>query len=229
MRTRPGPMVQPSGVWRSDDEKCSGAEDEQQQRPAADHGVLRNRKVPHATPGRFPLRPRKPRENMSGVSELPIADAAVGLDVEALESEPAIDRMLVDAAGRPAEIRPRGMACIEVAAQDDCDDRDCPHHIAGIIGDPHRRAQSRACMLLFSGPLTLAEIGALLGLSRERIRQLETDILAKLRARCGINWADMAPETPPWAPGVYAESSGETPEQSASRQRRRSNRRRGRQ
>jgi hypothetical protein len=64
-----------------------------------------------------------------------------------------------------------GYAC--VASPEPCPRTDCRHHLDAGATCSIREANR--------GPMTLAEIGELLGITRERIRQLEVAALRKLR------------------------------------------------
>jgi hypothetical protein len=89
----------------------------------------------------------------------------------------------------------RGLACIEVAARSGCPALSCPHNLLAIR--PRKgRAKRGPCELLFPGPLTLDLCGVVLGVSRERIRQVERDALGKLRSAAraaGLSWEDLSP------------------------------------
>jgi hypothetical protein len=108
-------------------------------------------------------------------------------------------------------VKPRPpLACIERAAvRGGCADRKCAHHCASLV-PANRRASVTACRLLFSGPLTLDEIGRLLGVSRERIRQVEAVALKTLRRAAlaaGLDWANLSPEARQGVPGWRAEGT----------------------
>jgi hypothetical protein len=117
-----------------------------------------------------------------------------------------------------------GVACLEIAAARGCTRRDCPHHCAALVDDPARRARVKACALLLAGQrLTLDECGRTLAITRERIRQIERTALERLRDAAdaaGLEWADLAPETPQRAPGPRVDCSGDDAGGKVGRQRR---------
>lgn len=60
----------------------------------------------------------------------------------------------------------------------------CRYHLAQIGVGEHRTQTTRDCALKVAGegPCTLDEVGEVLGLSRERIRQIQDRALEKLRS-----------------------------------------------
>jgi DNA-directed RNA polymerase sigma subunit (sigma70/sigma32) len=76
----------------------------------------------------------------------------------------------------------------------------------------NRRTAITACTLLYPGPLILEQVGQLLGVTRERIRQIEAGALKKLRraaADRGLDWAALAPEARQQVPGFDRASDDE--------------------
>ena len=64
-----------------------------------------------------------------------------------------------------------------------CTQVHCRYHLAHMgLGD-HRRQPTRDCALAVAneGPRTLDEVAAVLGMSGERVRQIEEHALAKLK------------------------------------------------
>ena len=59
-----------------------------------------------------------------------------------------------------------------------------PHLASGQYGDEYERLPEHTCALRVAeqGAMTLDEIGAMLNLTRERVRQIETKALLRLRA-----------------------------------------------
>jgi len=73
-----------------------------------------------------------------------------------------------------------------------CIKTECPHHVYRAISVRRQKNMRKAdcssingCMFMVNHPLTLDEVGQILGISRERVRQIEEKVLNKLRKRAG--------------------------------------------
>ena len=98
-----------------------------------------------------------------------------------------------------------------------CDLTDCRYHLSGFV-HPGRvasiqRDESETCALDVAdlGPFTLDEIGSLVGVSRQRVKQIEEKALRKLRIRArayGLDPRDMV-EPPPRALDPVLSEEGE--------------------
>jgi hypothetical protein len=74
--------------------------------------------------------------------------------------------------------------CTMPPSEHPCTQVRCRYHLAQIGVGEHRTQTTRDCALKVAGegPCTLDEVGEVLGLSRERIRQIQDRALEKLRS-----------------------------------------------
>lgn len=81
--------------------------------------------------------------------------------------------------------------CSHAGAYNTCRQTACRYHLQRKDGNAPRREHNKAFMCALdaanAGPLTLEESAALLGMTRERVRQIEWEALRKLE-RMGVDW-----------------------------------------
>jgi len=74
--------------------------------------------------------------------------------------------------------------CTAPPGDEPCTRTECRYHLAHRGHWDHRLQPTRDCAITVAneGPRTIDEVAAILGLSRERVRQIEVAALAKLEA-----------------------------------------------
>ena len=75
------------------------------------------------------------------------------------------------------------MECAMPPGEEPCAQLECRYHLANVGVGEHRPQPTRDCALTVAneGPRTLDEVGQVLGLSKERVRQIEERALTKLQ------------------------------------------------
>lgn len=89
----------------------------------------------------------------------------------------------------PSRVRfPTVSGCASSAAERCCVQVGCRYHFAHADRDGRPLSATRDCALAVAneGPHTLAEIAQVMGLTRERVRQIEESAIAKLRGRAAL-------------------------------------------
>ncbi|MFZ5894690.1 MAG: sigma factor-like helix-turn-helix DNA-binding protein [Myxococcota bacterium] len=106
--------------------------------------------------------------------------------IVAKSSEPsrALERPVV-----PDRVRfPAVLGCATSAIEQRCTQVSCRYHLAHPDRDGRPLNATRDCALAVAneGPHTLEEIAQVLGLTRERVRQIEESAIAKLRGKAAL-------------------------------------------